>query len=131
MDRILAAGGLVWRDRAHTELLVVHRSRYDDWSLPKGKLDDGETFVGAALREVNEETGCSVALESWAGETFYRVGERTKSVLFWNMLAAPGALPMAIDTGEVAEAKWLRVADALALLNYADEKALVERNAQR
>ena len=53
-ERILAAGGIVWRDASRRELLLIHRLRYDDWSLPKGKLDPDETFLAAALREVAE-----------------------------------------------------------------------------
>ena len=56
--RIAAAGGVLWREGdAGREVAVVHRPRYDDWSLPKGKLDDGEPHLVAALREIREETG--------------------------------------------------------------------------
>ena len=58
-DEVRAAGGVVIRDGL---VAVVHRPRYDDWSLPKGKLDEGETFEEAALREVWEETGLRAAL---------------------------------------------------------------------
>jgi 8-oxo-(d)GTP phosphatase len=61
---IHAAGGLLWREADGQRLLaVVHRPRYDDWTLPKGKLDPGEEFAAAALREVGEETGCHACLE--------------------------------------------------------------------
>ena len=126
-SRILAAGGLLWRDASHRELLIVHRPRHDDWSLPKGKLDGDETFVDCALREVVEETGQRARLESWAGETLYRVAGRTKSVLFWNLLAdGEGAEPG--DQDEVDAAAWLAVDEALARLSYADERALVARH---
>ena len=61
-DRVEAAGGVVVRDG---KLLLVHRPRYDDWTLPKGKLDPGESFEDAAIREVEEETGlrCSLGRE--------------------------------------------------------------------
>lgn len=125
--RILAAGGLVWRDAARAEILIVHRHRYDDWTLPKGKVDDGETVVAAALREVQEETGHPVRLDSWAGETLYDVDGRPKSVLFWNMTAAP-APTGPVDPDEVTEAVWLAPDEALARLSYADERELVARN---
>src|SRR3954470_19701929 len=58
-DVVRAAGGIVWRrdERGAIELVIVHRPRYDDWSLPKGKLERGETEEQGALREVAEETG--------------------------------------------------------------------------
>ncbi len=60
---IRAAGGVVWRPRAGgVEVVLVHRDRYDDWTLPKGKLDRGETHKEAALREVLEETGIDCRL---------------------------------------------------------------------
>ncbi len=129
-ERILAAGGIVWRDASRRELLLIHRLRYDDWSLPKGKLDPDETFLAAALREVAEETGCRVRVDSFAGETWYRVDGRPKSVLFWNLLAEPDAATAIADTDEVAEVVWLRVADALPRMSYADERELVARNAR-
>jgi 8-oxo-dGTP diphosphatase len=125
--RILAAGGLVWRDGSRREILIVHRHRYDDWTLPKGKLEPGETFVGCALREIEEETGHAVRLESWAGETCYEVEGRPKSVLFWNVLPT-GAAPGPVDPDEVAEVVWLPVDAALERLVHADERELVRRN---
>ncbi len=86
-DRILAAGGVLWRNKERRELLLVHRSRYDDWCLPKGKLDAGESFEAAALREVAEETGYPATITGEAGEMLYHVGERPKSVRMFEMLA--------------------------------------------
>ncbi len=119
----------MWRDRSRREILVVNRIRYDDWTLPKGKLDDGETFSGAALREVEEETGCRATLEGWAGETMYPVAGRPKSVLFFHMLAEPGSEPRPEDTSEVIAASWLPVATALKKLTHDDERDLVARSA--
>jgi 8-oxo-dGTP pyrophosphatase MutT (NUDIX family) len=83
---ILAAGGLLWRERDGGRVLaVVHRPKYDDWSLPKGKLDPGESLPDAALREVEEETGCRGRLERFAGTTCYEVKGVPKVVLFWHM----------------------------------------------
>ena len=67
---VRAAGGLIPRSGAHgREVLVVHRPRYDDWTFPKGKADDGESDEDCALREVDEETGLRCVLESAAGAT--------------------------------------------------------------
>lgn len=123
--RILAAGAVLWRDASHRELAVIHRHRYDDWTLPKGKLDDGETFSVAALREVLEETGHRAEITGIAGETLYDVGGTPKSVVFFQMVAVPGGTPGMLDPDEVAELVWLPVDDALCKLSYADERDVV------
>src|SRR5512139_3933174 len=83
---ILAAGGIVWRDSPRgRQLAVVHRPKYDDWTLPKGKLDPGERWQDGARREVEEETGFRVTLESFAGGCAYLTRRGPKSVLYWNM----------------------------------------------
>ena len=84
--RILAAGGLLWRDESRSEIAIVHRRRHDDWSLPKGKVDSDETLQQTAAREVEEETGMRPRVLEFAGETFYHVQGRPKSVLSWHML---------------------------------------------
>src|ERR1700674_1290382 len=83
---IQAAGGVLHRETSSgDEVLIVHRKRYGDWTLPKGKLKPGESFTEAALREVEEETGCSVHLDEYLGAIGYSVGELAKVVLFWRM----------------------------------------------
>ena len=81
-DEIRAAGGVVVRDG---HIVVVHRPRYDDWSLPKGKLDPGETWERAALREVEEETALRCRLEEELEPMHYTVGDRPKTVRWWRM----------------------------------------------
>ena len=68
-----AAGGVVWRKNSagEIEVAIIHRPRYDDWSLPKGKLDGGETLIACAYREIMEETGLSVKLGPFIGEIEY------------------------------------------------------------
>jgi 8-oxo-dGTP diphosphatase len=102
---------------------IVHRPRYDDWSLPKGKLDPGETFEEAALREVEEETGLRCTLERELPPVEYEVRGRPKVVRYWLMSvdADPGFTPNA----EVDELRWLPPADAAALLTYDRDKELV------
>ena len=128
---IRAAGGLVWRTTARgPEILLVHRSRYGDWTLPKGKLDEGEDWQTAARREVREETGREARLESFAGIISYMHGDRPKVVLFWNMRLDPEAPDHSApeDTSEVKRAEWLPVDEALKRLQYAGERDLLARS---
>jgi 8-oxo-dGTP pyrophosphatase MutT (NUDIX family) len=118
---ILAAGGVVVLDGA---VLVVHRLRYDDWSLPKGKLEEGETFEQAALREVLEETGYTCALGESLGLTSHESRGKPKEVRWFRMepLGEPGTREEAID-----EVRWVTPAEALALLSYARDRELLNR----
>jgi 8-oxo-dGTP diphosphatase len=119
--RVRAAGGVVVRDG---EVLVVHRPRYDDWSLPKGKLEDGESWEDAALREVEEETGVAARLLGELDDDHYRDRKgRPKHVRWWHMEAVAEHLRDPDD--EVDEVRWLPLADALGLLTYAHERRLV------
>ena len=124
---VFAAGGLVWRGAggASVEVALVHRPRYDDWSLPKGKLDPGESFEQAALREVEEETGLRCELGRVVGETTYRDNkDRLKLVRFWAMRAGDGKF---CPGDEVDEMRWVPLADAAPLLTYDFDRELVER----
>ncbi len=123
---VRAAGGLVWRDGAGgRELALVHRPRHRDWSLPKGKLEQGEGFRAAALREVREETGHAARLLRFAGFTLYLAARRPKLVLFWHM-AADGASSFT-PNDEVDRVEWLDPADALARLTHSGERRVVAR----
>ena len=124
--RILAAGGLLWRDAGRDRICVVHRSRHDDICLPKGKLDPGERFVEAALREVFEETGYRARLAEFVGELLYPVKGIPKSVLYWSLEtleSEPSGMP---DPDEVDSVEWLPVSRALRQLSYASERDLLE-----
>jgi 8-oxo-dGTP diphosphatase len=117
---VLAAGGLVLRDG---EVAVVHRPRYDDWSLPKGKLDEGEDFEEAALREVWEETGLRCRIDSTLGDASYKDRkERDKLVRYYRMTTESGEFE---PNDEVDELRWLSPADAEELLTYDFDKELV------
>ena len=123
---IQAAGGVVVDDRDGT-VLVVHRPRYDDWSLPKGKLDPGETFEQAALREVFEETGVRCRLHEELAPARYEVDGRPKIVRWWRMSVIEET-----DThdSEADEVMWVPPEDALVLLSYEHDRALVARVAR-
>ena len=105
------------------QVAVVHRPRYDDWSLPKGKLADGESFEDAALREVLEETGfeCELGQELEPARYTDRKG-RDKVVRFWLMRPTGGRFE---PGDEVDELRWLDSASAIELLDYDHDRALV------
>ena len=83
---IIAAGGVVWRRdiEGEIEVLLVHRPRYDDWSLPKGKLEEGEALISCAYREILEETGLSIKLGPFVGVVEYYVPDGLKQVSYWS-----------------------------------------------
>lgn len=110
---IQAAGGVVVRDGL---VAVVHRPRYDDWTLPKGKLDAGESFEEAALREIEEETGLRARLVRELPEVTYEVRGRPKVVRYWLMEVESD--PGFVANDEVDELRWLDPAEASALLTY-------------
>jgi len=120
---ILAAGGVVMRDG---KVLLVHRTRHNDWSLPKGKLDPGETPLAAAVREVREETGYEVASGPLVGAVAYTVNEMPKVVLYWRM--TPKGRPSPVqDPGEINGLRWVTPEEALRLLTYPLERDLLQR----
>jgi 8-oxo-dGTP diphosphatase len=117
-----AAGGVVLDDRGR--VAIVHRPRYNDWSLPKGKLDPGETFEEAALREVWEETGMRCALGDELDPVRYRDNKgRPKIVRYWLMHVEddPGFVP----NDEVDELRWVTPGEAAEQLTYPHDAELV------
>ena len=120
-DEIRAAGGVVVRDDGR--IVVVHRPRYDDWSLPKGKLDAGESWEEAALREVEEETGLRCRLEEELAPAHYTARGRPKTVRWWRMsvIGDDGLDP----DDEVDDLRWLTPAEAVAQLSYDHDRRLV------
>jgi len=121
---VQAAGGLVVRRHGgELQIVLVHRPVHQDWSFPKGKLEAGETFELAALREVREETGMSCRLVRFVGHTEYvdRKG-RPKAVAYWVMGAVGGFFT---PNAEVDELRWLTLDGASRLLSYAHDQELV------
>jgi 8-oxo-dGTP diphosphatase len=128
---VKAAGGVVWRSAGDgVEIVVVHRPRYDDWSLPKGKLDKGESWEQAALREVEEEVGLRCRLGDELEPVAYedRKG-RTKVVRYW--LMEPEGDPGFEPNDEVDEMRWLSPGDAEGELSYPRDAELVREAAER
>jgi len=123
---VLAAGGVVVRSG---EVCLVHRPRYDDWSLPKGKLDPGESFEQAALREVQEETGLRCELREELPEVRYTDNkDRLKLVRYW-LMGVVGDDGFEADD-EVDELRWVAAEEALALLSYPHDRELVAGSAR-
>ena len=118
-DPLRAAGGLVLREG---RVLVVHRPKYDDWAFPKGKLDRGETWEEAAVREVEEETSLRCRLGEYLGSTRYPVGEGMKEVRYYRMSADGEALPQ----NEVDDLRWVTPVEAVAVLTHDYDRALLE-----
>jgi 8-oxo-dGTP diphosphatase len=119
-DEIRAAGGVVVRDG---RIAIVHRPRYDDWSLPKGKLEPGEGWEEAALREIEEECGLRCRLEEELPTTRYEVGGRPKVVRWWRMSVVED-LGFEPDD-EVDELRWVTPAEALELTPYEHDRELI------
>jgi 8-oxo-dGTP diphosphatase len=115
---VKAAGGIVVRGGL---VAVVHRPRYDDWSFPKGKLDPGESWERAALREVHEEIGLTCALEDELPPVEYTVAAGRKVVRYWRMTPQSGEFA---PNDEVDEVRWLEPAAAQQLLTYDHDRAL-------
>ena len=119
-ERTEAAGGVVVRDG---KVLLVHRPRYDDWTLPKGKLDPGETSEDAALREVEEETGVRCSLGRELPSTHYEVNGRPKRVRYW-LMAPESETPFEVND-ETDDVRWVTPDEALALLTHDRDRDVV------
>jgi 8-oxo-dGTP diphosphatase len=120
----IAAGAAVWRrsPSGDVELAVVHRPRYDDWSLPKGKPHPHELLPVTAVREVTEETGHTVTLGPRLGTTRYRVPEGDKVVHYWVAQPTGGSFR---PSDEVDELRWLPTAKAIDVLSHPHDRTLL------
>lgn len=127
-----AAGAVLWRRgedaAAVTEVAVIHRPRYDDWSLPKGKLDLGETEPVAAVREVHEETGYTAQLGRRLGSISYDIPQGTKRVWYWAARATGGDFA---PNDEVDKLIWLPVPAAADQLVYPHDRKVLRRFAKQ
>ena len=128
---VLAAGAVLWRpngDAAAPEVAIIHRPRYDDWSLPKGKVDPGETEPVTAVREVREETGYSSHLGRRLAAVSYPVEQGIKKVRYWAACRVDGDFS---PNAEVDELKWLPVAEAIEHLEYPHDRKVLRRFAKQ
>jgi 8-oxo-dGTP pyrophosphatase MutT (NUDIX family) len=122
---VFAAGGVVVDPQGR--IAVIHRPKYDDWCLPKGHLDKGESEMAAAVREVWEETGCLASPQRFLGTEHYMGPRGPKFVFYWLMrLESTGP----INAGdEVDQLLWLTFDEALARLSYEGERVMVRLSA--
>jgi 8-oxo-dGTP diphosphatase len=121
---ILAAGGVLRRQGPNGPLIaVVHRPKYDDWSLPKGKTEEGESLEQTALREVEEETACRAVLAGRAGTVSYEDAGRSKTVHYWLMDLVDESVFR--PNREIDRLLWVTPQDAFILLHYATERTVV------
>ncbi len=123
----LAAGGVVWRQIGGSpKLAVIHRPKYDDWTLPKGKPDPNETLAQTARREVREELGCEIHFLDFAGTTHYMRGDDTlKLVLFWHMIPK-GEFTFEANA-EVDQMQWLTLEEAMLKVDHPVERELLRQ----
>ena len=124
---IRAAGALLWREIAagEIEIALVHRPRYDDWSLPKGKIDENETALACAYREVSEETGIKARFTRQLGAVEYEDNGAQKRVKYW-VAQALGASDF-VANEEVDQLRWLNPTDSIELATHQSDKEVIER----
>jgi 8-oxo-dGTP diphosphatase len=120
-EEVRAAGGLVVQDGT---VAVVHRPKYDDWSLPKGKLDPGESWEQAAVREVEEETGVRARIVAELAPSHYHDRKGRPKTVRWYRMEVEHAGTFAPGT-EVDELRWLPPAEASALVSYDHDRELL------
>lgn len=135
---VLAAGAVCWRivgtgDAAEVQILLVYRTQHRDTSLPKGKVDPGETLPETAVREIAEETGLVVGLGTPLGVVAYQLPNgRDKIVYYWaaevSELAIENSTFAAND--EIESLHWMSLADVRAALSYPHDLDIVERFAE-
>ena len=126
VERIEGAGAVLWQaiDDADVKIAIIHRPRYDDWSLPKGGVDAGESHIQAAFREVLEETGVKAIFGPEIGTVDYEVNGVTKEVRYW--LAEADQFNSATPNPEEVDAtEWLSISDAINKLSNSDDREIV------
>lgn len=126
-ENIQAAGAVLWKQDPDANVLIalVHRPRYDDWSFPKGKLENGESHISAAFREVLEETGVTAVFGPQLGEISYQVDGLTKIVRYWSAKASqtPYLQPNPLEVDVV---QWFSIAQAREKLNRENELCILD-----
>ncbi|GAB10723.1 NTP pyrophosphohydrolase MutT [Gordonia araii NBRC 100433] len=127
MRAVWAGGGVLWRPNEKSgrpEIAVIHRPRYDDWTLPKGKTESGETVYASAVREIFEETGYTVTLGRHLRQVTYAVnGSKRKHVRYWSARMTGGEFAA---NKEVDELAWVTPDEARSMLTYTLDRMVVD-----
>ena len=127
--KIVSAGGVVLREHTNgLQVLLIHRERYDDWSLPKGKGEADELLPETAIREIQEETGVTARLGLRLPSLRYKVGKHPKAVHYWRS-SVLSQRPRRPDH-EVSAVKWFPIDAALEKATHPDERAVIEAAVQ-
>jgi 8-oxo-dGTP diphosphatase len=126
-----SAGGVVYRrNGAGTDIALIYRTRHDDWSLPKGHIEEGESREQAALREIKEETGIDARIVHSLGEAVYffrkRGGDLVRKTVYHFLMEAQ-SVKLGKPNWEVTEARWVPITEAQALLSYEKDKDIVAK----
>ena len=126
---IIAAGGVLWRKNidGDVEVLLVHRPRYDDWSLPKGKLEEGEALISCAYRELLEETGLSIKLGPYIGSVEYFVPDGLKHVEYWSASLIEDNSSFH-PNDEVDQILWLNLEEATIMIHRQETPGRLKRS---
>jgi phosphohistidine phosphatase SixA/ADP-ribose pyrophosphatase YjhB (NUDIX family) len=124
---IRAAGAILWRRTIgqEIEIAIVHRPKYDDWTFPKGIIEENESAFECAFREVREETGCTAHFGRFLGEVTYIESGKKKLVKYWSAQAV-SPTPEFVPNQEIDAIQWVTPKESKSFLTYGDDRELMK-----